>query len=289
MEEGSGPTGLRRDPTAQTLREIGAFACPTRRSEPQLFRIIIPENTSPPLSFVRFGTRRSLGVTVPAFRLPSVTMNSEDSALYRDITDFAHDTPMWVQHGAGRWTEGGLLVFAVLFAAGWWRARRDSPHAFAIAALAPMATAVAYVCSEVLKSAATEERPCRAVADAAVSLAECPPHGDWSFPSNHATIAGAAAVALALVRRALLWLTAPLALLMAFSRVFVGVHYPHDVIAGLALGAVVAFVAVRLGTRPATRLAGAMRASSAPAVRWLTGPGPVPASSPYDAPRQPLL
>src|SRR5262245_46720245 len=31
MVEGSGPIGLRRDPTAQTLREIPAFAGPTRR------------------------------------------------------------------------------------------------------------------------------------------------------------------------------------------------------------------------------------------------------------------
>ncbi|WP_033310371.1 phosphatase PAP2 family protein [Streptomyces iakyrus] len=206
-------------------------------------------------------------------------MNSEDTALYRDITDFAHDTPNWVQHGAGIWTEAGLLVFAGLFATAWWRARRGSPRAFAIAALAPLATAVAYVCSETLKSAVAEERPCRAVAGAAASLAACPPHGDWSFPSNHATIAGAAAVSLALVRRALLWLTAPLALLMAFSRVFVGVHYPHDVIAGLALGTLVALVAVRLGRDPMTRLAGAMRTSSAPAVRWVLGPGPAPVPS----------
>ncbi|MEU1316028.1 phosphatase PAP2 family protein [Streptomyces tibetensis] len=201
-------------------------------------------------------------------------MTFEDTTLYRDITDFAHTTPSWVQHGARTWTEAGLLVFVALFAAGWWRARRDSPLAFATAVLAPPATAVAYVCSEVLKSVVTEERPCRAVTGAAVSLAECPPHGDWSFPSNHATIAGASAVALALVRRALLWLTAPLALLMALSRVFVGVHYPHDVMAGLGLGALVALVAVRLGAEPMTRLTGTLRTSSAPAVRWVLGPGP---------------
>ncbi|MCG8966205.1 MULTISPECIES: phosphatase PAP2 family protein [Streptomyces] len=200
-------------------------------------------------------------------------MTFEDDALYRDITGFAHDTPPWVQHTAEVWTEAGLLVFAALFVTAWWRARGGSSRAFAIAVLAPVATAVAYVCSELLKSGVTEERPCRAVTGAVTSLAECPASGDWSFPSNHATIAGAAAVALALVRRALVLLTAPLALLMAFSRVFVGVHYPHDVAAGLLLGAVVAVVAVRLGTRPATRLADALRASSAPAARWLAGPG----------------
>ncbi|MFH8978438.1 phosphatase PAP2 family protein [Streptomyces sp. NPDC017890] len=211
-------------------------------------------------------------------------MTFEDDELYRDITGFAQDAPTWAQHTAEVWTEGGILLFGALFVIAWWRSRRGSPHAFAIAGLAPLATAVAYVCSELLKSGFTQERPCRAVAGAVPSLAECPPTGDWSFPSNHATIAGASAVALALIRRAVIWLTAPLALLMAFSRVFVGVHYPHDVAAGLLLGAVVAAAAVRLGIRPATRLAEAMRASSAPAVRWLTGPGPaVPPAAAYAA------
>ncbi|MCL8017725.1 phosphatase PAP2 family protein [Streptomyces sp. AS02] len=208
-------------------------------------------------------------------------MDFEDAELYRDITGFARDTPTWVQHTAETGTQAGLLLFAALFVTTWWRARGDSARAFAIAVLAPLATAVAYVCSEVLKSLVTQERPCRAVPDATAPLSACPPPGDWSFPSNHATIAGAAAVAVALTRRTLLWLTAPLALFLAFSRVFVGVHYPHDVAAGLAFGALVALTAVRLCTRPAIRLAEAMRASSAPAVRWFTGPGPARVTS-YD-------
>jgi len=51
MEEGSGPTGLRSDPTAQTVREIGEFAAPTRRPAPQLFRIIIPATPAAPTLF----------------------------------------------------------------------------------------------------------------------------------------------------------------------------------------------------------------------------------------------
>ncbi|MFH8472700.1 phosphatase PAP2 family protein [Streptomyces sp. NPDC018000] len=199
--------------------------------------------------------------------------SSITAPLYRDITDFAHDMPSWVQHLAEIWTELGLLVFGVLFITGWWRARRADDGALALAVLAPIATAFAYVSSEMLKSVVDEERPCRAVVGAAASLVPCPPTGDWSFPSNHSAIAGAAAVALAIARPRLAWLTAPLALLMAFSRVFVGVHYPHDVAVGLLLGAAVAAVAVAVLYRPARSLVRTVRSSGAPLAVWASGPG----------------
>src|SRR5688500_15811025 len=69
-----------------------------------------------------------------------------------------------------------------------------------------------------------------------------------SFPSGHA--AGAIAGAYALGRlapdaRAIFWL---LAVLIAFSRVYLGVHYPADVIAGGLLGLGIALFVVG-GTR----------------------------------------
>jgi membrane-associated phospholipid phosphatase len=200
-------------------------------------------------------------------------MGTMDDDLYRDVTDFAHDTPTWFQHLAEVWTELGLLLFGVLFIVAWWRARRGDPRALAIAVLAPLVTAVAYVCSELLKSAVDEERPCRAVSGALTSIVECPAYGDWSFPSNHSTIAGAAAVGLALAWPRIAALTLPMAVLMAFSRVFVGVHYPHDVLVGLLLGAALAFLLVRLARRPVARVAEAMRGSSTGVVRWFAGPG----------------
>ncbi len=61
-----------------------------------------------------------------------------------------------------------------------------------------------------------------------------------SLPSGHAATSAAGAIALAvLVRRAVPALVV-LAALVAFSRVYVGVHYPLDVLAGAALGAAVA-------------------------------------------------
>ncbi|MEV0780760.1 phosphatase PAP2 family protein [Streptomyces sp. NPDC050428] len=205
---------------------------------------------------------------------PSVT-----SGLYRDITDLAHDSPSWVTHFVEIGTEAVIVILGVLFLLSWWRTRSADSRAMAVAVVGPLATAVAYVGSELFKSAVQEERPCRAVAGAAASLATCPPVGDWSFPSNHSTIAGAAAVALAIAWRRIAFLTLPLALFAAFSRVFVGVHYPHDVAVGLVFGAVVATLVVLALTRPARVLIETMRTSRTGVVVWFAGPGQGPASA----------
>ena len=48
--------------------------------------------------------------------------------------------------------------------------------------------------------------------------------------------------------------TTLIALLIAFSRVYVGVHFPQDVLAGLALGALVAVIGIFLVVPLLTRL-----------------------------------
>ena len=63
--------------------------------------------------------------------------------------------------------------------------------------------------------------------------------GGWSFPSGHAATAFAGAVALTYLSRSGGPLFFLLAAAIAFSRVYVGVHYPGDVLAGAALGTAV--------------------------------------------------
>jgi undecaprenyl-diphosphatase len=63
---------------------------------------------------------------------------------------------------------------------------------------------------------------------------------DASFPSEHATGAFAIAAGVGTYRHRLGLLLLVLAALVAFSRVYVGIHYPADVAGGAAIGVLVA-------------------------------------------------
>ena len=70
----------------------------------------------------------------------------------------------------------------------------------------------------------------------------------YSFPSGHATVSFACATVLALAVPRLRVPLYALATLISFSRVYVGVHYPLDVLAGAVLGVAIAIALRMLAT-----------------------------------------
>lgn len=178
-----------------------------------------------------------------------------DTPLLYAINHFARVTT-WAHPLVTAYASYGVILFALIVLGGWWIARRGGdPSRMAAALSAGIATVLAIVANQPLSSFFARPRPFVAHRDLLL-LAD---HGiDWSFPSDHATMAGAVAVGVLIVSRQLGVIAAVAALAMAFSRVYIGVHYPGDVAAGLMLGAIVAVLTYVILRRPLTVLATAM-------------------------------
>jgi len=132
-----------------------------------------------------------------------------------------------------RITEIALLGLIAVFALAAWGFRKLNIERIATAVTAGLGIILAYVLSEVIKLFLTQERPCRTE----VMLDNCPVAGDWSFPSNHATIAFAVATGIVIILASRWALLAYLgAAIVGVLRVLDGAHYPHDVLAGAILG-----------------------------------------------------
>ncbi|AXE77718.1 hypothetical protein C5746_13045 [Streptomyces atratus] len=183
-----------------------------------------------------------------------VTGGASASA-YRSLTGAVADGPSWTGPLLEAATEGTLVVLGLLLVWAWWGAvRRGDTRLSAGTVLTGIGTVLAYAVSEAVKQVVDEARPCRVLRSGAEAVAECPDPGDWSFPSNHATLAAGLAVGLAMLRPRLAAVTLPLAGAAALLRVLVGVHYPHDVLAGAVLGGSVT-AAVLLAFLPLARTA----------------------------------
>lgn len=116
-----------------------------------------------------------------------------------------------------------------------------------------VALAIGFASSEVIKEITMRPRPFAVLPD--VSLLVDAPHS-YAFPSGHTTSAFAAASGAALAARRFLgkvpiwgWGMLALAATIAYSRLYVGVHWPTDVAAGVFLGLASGWAGVWLALR----------------------------------------
>ncbi len=136
-----------------------------------------------------------------------------------------------------------LLLWLFLLLACGPRWRRRALWLIPIVALSDAST------SHGLKEIFGRLRPCKEGIEGLRVLVDCGPA--FSFPSSHAANMGAVGswLALGAPRWRYRWLILLLPILVAHSRVHVGVHYPLDVFAGWIWGMTIALVAAGLLAR----------------------------------------
>jgi membrane-associated phospholipid phosphatase len=157
---------------------------------------------------------------------------------FRQVNDLAKASA-WLHAPMRWWAEYGVVLFALLLLAGWWRARSLDPGRMAAALWAPVGMLLAVAVNQPVGHLVAERRPYDVLRGVLVLV---PRTTDFAFPSDHAVMAGAVAAGVWWVDRRLGIVAAVAAVAMAFARVYVGAHYPLDVVAGLALGACVTSV-----------------------------------------------
>jgi undecaprenyl-diphosphatase len=115
------------------------------------------------------------------------------------------------------------------------------------------AAGLAWVLAHVAKAIADRPRPYQVTADAV--LRQQPAHGT-SFPSSHTAVTLAVAIALVpFLARPLAAAGIGYAVLTGWSRVYLGVHYPLDILGGAGIGMAAAAV-ILLALRTLLRRAG---------------------------------
>jgi undecaprenyl-diphosphatase len=165
-----------------------------------------------------------------------------DYRVFHAINDFVrHHT--WLERAFNGIETWGTILIAVAAVALWLLARPHAGEKWKLAAASALASGVlAYLVNQVIHAIWDRPRPYESHAGV------YHPHEhatDAGFPSDHTSAAFGIAVAVALFDPVVGAAFLVLAALIGIGRLIVGAHYPGDVLAAVAVGAVCAFVVVR--------------------------------------------
>jgi membrane-associated phospholipid phosphatase len=211
-----------------------------------------------------------LGVP-PLAAVPVLPPEGLNTSWYLDVNRFSRQTS-WAHgfmHAYALWLGPVLLAaaFVALYAVAWWR---RAPRATSLLVLSGVGTLVALGLNQLVGRAAGELRPYAVHPRALVLVGKT---NDYSFPSDHSIVAGGLTMSVLLVAGAAIWRwgagrrgargesggtvgparpavvvalvvgNVVLGLFLCFARVYVGAHYPGDVVAGYLLAALVVVLA----------------------------------------------
>jgi len=191
-----------------------------------------------------------------------------DPALFRAIHLGLHhpalDPIMMALTDPGRWKIPLLVLLGALFLT------RRARGALALVVLALTLTVADQVSAKVIKPIVKRPRPSVVLADSRPLFGV---RRSYAFPSVHAVNFSAAVPIVAAVFPEATIPAAVAAALVCFSRIYVGDHWPSDVLAGIVLGLGLGF----LGRKAFLRL-------EQNALRWFRRPGAGAGESPSGAP-----
>ncbi|MFB6672861.1 phosphatase PAP2 family protein [Streptomyces sp. NPDC057684] len=196
--------------------------------------------------------------------------SNPDVGLLYDINGLAKDAPGWVDSTMAFVGEYGLLLALVLVTLWcWWGVRKqdsldDAASSVASVVWAPLAAGIAVLVNVPIRSFVERPRPFTDHDGLDVLVSG---KSDFSFVSDHATLAMAIGAGLFVAHRKFGLIGLGLAVLEGFCRVFMGVHYPTDVVGGFALGTAVALLLSPLASALLTPLARAVGRTTR--LRWL--------------------
>ncbi|MFI2212212.1 phosphatase PAP2 family protein [Streptomyces sp. NPDC020141] len=213
------------------------------------------------------GLASGIPLAEPRTGLPLAEASSGSGAdlnLLYDINGLSKAAPPWVDRVMGFVGEYGIMLGLVVVGLwAWWSVRgrgaaEDSVAAVTALVWAPLAAAAAVVVNIPIRGFVERPRPFVDHKGLEVLVSG---KTDYSFVSDHSTMAMAIAVGIFLAHRRLGFAALGLALTEGFLRVYMGVHYPTDVIGGFALGTAVTLLLAPLAMALLTPVVSAIAGS----------------------------